>query len=148
MLYISRLKMNKKGSDIIASNIPALVLTALIILLAGYAIYKYVVVPFFGGSVSSLYLSKEDEFCLIRGNKLLEKGNEIIDIDSDGRPDNICDICVSKNAKGDDANKDNDGDGMPNPCDKEPDDPKVAKCKFADVDGRCVEGGAQKPTST
>jgi len=82
---------------------------------------------------STTVLESDDSICLLKTKKDIELGKKITDTDNDRRDDG-CDICVNgKNTE------DRDKDGMPDCCDKYPDDSTKIVCGGTlTKDERCI----------
>ncbi|MBI2656393.1 hypothetical protein HYX03_01485 [Candidatus Woesearchaeota archaeon] len=130
--------MNKKGDVPYAAVTIVLALGILFFSLFGLTKSAPAAVRF----VSSETLKAEDSVCKLNTQRALERGQDIQDIDKDGRKDN-CDNCiVYTDPQTGDNNKDKDDDGMPDGCDQKSDDKTVVACKVPlSKDGRCLVGG-------
>jgi hypothetical protein len=118
-------------------DIKKALITVLVIAVIGYLIIKFVLNP--SSSIQTAVLNPQaKEMC----KQEMDKAAQPADVDKDGYPDNIqrmgiwCDSCL-----GGDDNVDDDGDGIPDKCDKNPNTPRDGKTS---IDKECTWDATSK----
>jgi hypothetical protein len=114
--------MHKKGLSP-EGTLGSIVLVIVLIAVVGFILYKNV----FGISsqLDAVKIQQSRDAC----KNEMQKDIPPADADKDGFPDNIirlgvaCDLCYSESPGTSDDNIDNDGDGIPDACDKSPTTP-------------------------